>query len=196
MMKVVMMHKLVGKYLLKFVEDRTSRKAIYKEYIEILKRAKPLETSNPLLSSYLLAAFFIAMNRVGKLSVEENYLVLEKGIKTSKLVPMMLGNADSYLSEKKMKQRFEWSKKTHLKEYENDWVVDILTKSDTYDLGYNYYECGVCKLCKDEHCFEYAKYLCKLDFLLSSLIGLKLTRTMTLADEDPYCDFRFKRKDE
>lgn len=195
-MKVVMMHKLVGKYLLKFIDDKTSKPAIYKEYIAIIERAKPLETSNPLLSSYLLAAFFIAMNRGGKLSVEENYHLLEKGIKTSKMVPLMLGNAKQYLSEKKMKQRFEWSKQTHLKQYENDWVVDILTKTKDYDLGYNYHECGVCKLCKDEHCFDYAKYLCKLDFLLSSMIGLTLTRTMTLADGDPYCDFRFKKPNE
>ena len=195
-MKVVFMHKLVGMYLLKFIDDRTSKKAIYNEYLEVIKRAKPLGANNPLLSSYLLAAFFIAMNRCGKHNVEENYQLLEQGIKRSRLVPLMLGNAKQYLSDKKMKQRFAWSKKTHEREYENDWVVDILTKTKDYDLGYNYYECGVCKLCKDEHCFEYAKYLCKLDFLLSSMVGLQLTRTMTLANHDPYCDFRFKKPDE
>ena len=194
-MKVGIMHKLVGRYLLRYIPDKTKKKDVYKEYLAIVQRAKPLETSNPLLSSYLLAAFFIAMNRGQDQTVEQNYLALENGIKNGKAVGLMLGNEEQYLSDKKMKQRFEWSKKTYKREYENDWVVDILPKTEDYDLGYNYHECGVCKLCRDEHCFEYAKYLCKLDFLLSSMIGLDLKRTMTLADGDPYCDFRFKRKD-
>lgn len=70
----------------------------------------------------------------------------------------------------------------------------MLDKTDEYELGYDYLECGICKLCRDEGCFELAKYLCKIDYLMVDLIGVNLTRTMTIAEGGEYCDFRFSLK--
>lgn len=55
--------------------------------------------------------------------------------------------------------------------------MDVLPGNGEYDLGYDYHECGIVKLCKDEGCPEYAKYLCRLDFLLADIMGMELKRT-------------------
>lgn len=95
------------------------------------------------------------------------------------------------ISAKKMQSRRKWSEFTHAKTYKNDWVVDVIEGDGNFKFGFDYLECGVCKLCKDEGCFELAKYLCKLDFMLVEIIGIKLKRTGTLADGNDRCDFRF-----
>ena len=193
-----MMSKLVdhGFNLLvkKDIKDKEIRKKISKEYNAIVERAKDIGSSNRLLSSYLLAAYFIAMNRENTLTPQENYEILDRVIRRSHIVRLFLGNGKSYMSEKNMVSRRQWSKETHQHKYENDWVVDVVEQADDFRFGFDYHECGVCKLCKDEGCFELAKYLCKLDFMLVEIIGIKLKRTTTLADGGDKCDFRFYEK--
>ncbi|MCD8003841.1 MAG: L-2-amino-thiazoline-4-carboxylic acid hydrolase [Clostridia bacterium] len=36
-------------------------------------------------------------------------------------------------------------------------------------MGYDYLECGICKLCRNEECPVLAKYLCQLDFVMRIL---------------------------
>ena len=170
------------------------KKALKKEYRAIMERAKDIGQKNTLLGSYTLGAFFIAFVRTSGKTPDECYDILEKGVEGSKLFKMAFGDAESYLSEKNMTRRYAWDKETHEHKYENDWVVDVLGPCEDYDLGYDYTECGVVKLCADEGCPELAHYLCQLDFLLSSQIGLELKRTTTLADGGEKCDFRYSRK--
>lgn len=168
-------------------------KSIIKEYDTIIKRAKEIGKSR-LICSYCIGAYFIATNRVLSNSVESNYEIFRDGLCNNRLLRMILGNARSYLDVKKMPARKQWEVRSHLREYENDWVVDVLPKNDDYDLGYNYFECGICKLCKDEGCLEIAKYLCRLDYILADMMGLKLVRTQTIAEGAQYCDFRYSKK--
>ncbi len=70
----------------------------------------------------------------------------------------------------------------------------MLPGCDEYDLGYDYYECGVCKICQDEGCPELAKYMCRLDFVIADIMGMKLVRTKTLAEGADLCDFRYSRR--
>ena len=106
-----------------------------------------------------------------------------------------MGSSKNYFSEKKMEFRRNWSKETYKRKYENDWIVDFIEPSKDYVFGFDYKECGVCKLCKDEGCKELAKYLCQLDYMIVEVIGIKLTRTKTLAEGYDCCDFRFSNKD-
>lgn len=172
----------------------TERKATIVEYHRILSRAGDIGKHNPLLSSYALGAWFLAMNRNGQRTPDENCTILTEVFQTSRMFRLVMGDADHYLAPKRFKQRQQWSKNTHLRQYENDWVVDVLPGTDSYDLGYNYLECGVCKLCQAEGCPELAQYLCRLDFLFAEIMGLHLERTTTLAQGGPMCDFRFCRK--
>lgn len=170
------------------------RKATAAEYHRILSSAGDIGKHNPLLSSYALCAWFLAMNRSSQRTPEENCAMMEQIFQSSRLFRLVMGDADHYLAPKRLKQRQQWSKNTHLRHYANDWVVDVLPGTEQYDLGYNYLECGVCKLCRDEGCPELAQYLCRLDFLFAQLMGLQLDRTTTLAQGGAMCDFRFRRK--
>ncbi len=49
-------------------------------------------------------------------------------------------------------------------------------------------------LCNDEGCPELAKYMCRLDYVIADIIGMKLKRTKTLAEGGDFCDFRYSRR--
>ena len=165
---------------------------INEEHKKIIGRAKDIGKSR-LLSSYIMASYFIAMNRGTGKSAEENYEIFRDGLCASKLFHKVIGDVDSYLDPKKMAGRLQWSEDSHKHKYENDWVVDILTGNDEYDLGYDYHECGACKLCNDEGCPELAAYLCRMDYVLADIMNMKLVRTGSIAEGAPYCDFRYSR---
>lgn len=170
-------------------------KAIKNEYKAVLERADDIGKSH-LMSSYCMGAYFIALNRKTSLSPEECFSLYKDGLYNNKLFHMVIGNADSYLDEKKLPGRKKWSEESHLRRYKNDWVLDIIEggPNDDFVLGYDYHNCGICNLCRDEGCFELAKYLCRMDFVLADMMGMKLTRTQTLAENGAYCDFRYGRK--
>lgn len=170
-------------------------RAIKREYRAVLERAEDIGKSR-LMSSYCMGAYFIALNRMTKLSTEECFELYKDGLYGNKLFHKAVGDVDSYLDEKKMAGRKEWSRQSHLKKYRNDWVVDIIEggPQDDFVLGYDYHTCGICNLCRDEGCFELAKYLCRMDYVLADMMGMKLTRTQTLAEGGKYCDFRYGRK--
>ncbi|MBQ4522686.1 MAG: L-2-amino-thiazoline-4-carboxylic acid hydrolase [Lachnospiraceae bacterium] len=176
-------------------KDFTSKviRNIKLEYKKIALRAKDIG-KNKMMSAYMMGAYFISLNRNTGLSPQENYEIFKDGLYASKLFHKALGNAETYLDEKKLTGRKKWSKESHKRIYENDWVVDILEGNEEYDLGYDYHECGVCKLCRDEGCPELAKYLCQLDFVLADMMGMKLVRTKTIAEGGDFCDFRYSRK--
>lgn len=167
-------------------------KKIAKEHEQIVERAKDIGNSK-LLSSYIMGSYFIALNRSTGRSAEENYKIFCDGLCASKLFHKVMGDADSYLDPKRMPGRLQWSEDSHKRKYENDWVVDILPGNDEYDLGYDYHECGICKLCQDEGCPELAAYLCRMDYVLADIMHMELVRTGTIAEGASYCDFRYSR---
>lgn len=166
---------------------------VMEEYKRIILGAKDIGKSR-LLSAYIMGAYFIALNRNTGLSAQENYEIFKDGLYASKLFRMAMGNADAYLDKKKLPGRKKWSEASHQRKYENDWVVDIVEGCEDYELGYDYRECGVCKLCQDEGCPELAKYLCQLDFVMADIMGMVLVRTQTIAEGAEFCDFRYSRQ--
>lgn len=167
-------------------------KKIEKEHKLIVERAKDIGKSN-LLSSYIMGSYFIALNRSTGKSAEENYEIFRDGLCASKLFHKIMGDADSYLNPKRMPARLKWSEESHKRKYENDWVVDILPGNESYDLGYDYHECGICKLCQDEGCPDLAAYLCRMDYVLADIMHMKLVRTGTIAERAAFCDFRYSK---
>lgn len=189
--------QLTGRFFFQIGKKELShqcRKKIYAEYRRILTNAKDIGNHNPLLSAYTLGAWFIAMNREDSLSPEKNCQLLTEGLRSSRIFRMILGDADHYLDPKRIAKQTKWAESTHKRRYENDWVVNLLPGNGDYDLGYDYLECGICKLCRAEGCPELAKYLCRLDFMFAEVMGLRLERTSTLAEGGMKCDFRFSRK--
>ena len=113
-------------------------KKINAEHRKIIERAKEIGKSR-LLSSYIMTSYFIAMNRSTGKSAEENYILFRDGLCASKLFHKVIGDVEQYLDPKKMPGRLQWSADSHKRKYENDWVVDILPGTETYDLGYDYH---------------------------------------------------------
>ena len=163
------------------------------EFKEITLRAKDMSQSR-LMSSYLMGIFFIAMNRHTGLTAEENYKVIESAVSSSKMVKKGMGTAEDYLDEKKMPQRQKWAEESHKLRNENNWVVDVLPKCADFDYGMDYSECGICKICADEGCPEIARYLCRLDYVMADMLGVKLVRTKTISEGGEVCDFRYSMK--
>ncbi|MDO4622685.1 MAG: L-2-amino-thiazoline-4-carboxylic acid hydrolase [Eubacteriales bacterium] len=173
---------------------KVSGAQLKQEYKAIISNAKDIGKSR-MMSAYCMGAFFIAAYHLNE-NAEENYRIFRDGLEQSRIFKAALGNADAYLSEKKLAGRREWERESHKKLYENEWVVDVIAGGRDFALGYDYHECGICKLCADEGCFEIAHYLCRLDFLLAEMMGMKLTRTQTIADGADVCDFRYAKKSE
>lgn len=168
-------------------------RAVNREYRNIIRNAKDIGKSR-LMNAYCMGAYFVALNRITGMTGEESYELFKVSLYANMIFHKAMGTADNYLDEKRLPGRMKWSEESHKRKYENDWVVDVLDKTESFELGYDYLECGICKLCQDEGCPELAKYLCRLDYVLADIMGMKLERTMTIAEGKPKCDFRYSRK--
>ena len=77
------------------------------------------------------------------------------------------------------------------------FAADIITdKSATFGLGYgvDITECGICKLFEKHHYKKFSSILCDVDYITTSLAGLEMMRTGTIATGAKKCDFRYKLK--
>jgi hypothetical protein len=59
--------------------------------------------------------------------------------------------------------------------------------------GIDIHQCGICILFTKHGVVEYTKILCEIDYITSSIAGLTLRRTTTIAGGGSVCDFRFYR---
>lgn len=83
---------------------------------------------------------------------------------------------------------------SHRRSYPANWVADYVQgDGQSFDYGVDYLECANCKLLQAENAFEIAPYVCAVDQPVSELLGWGLTRTTTIAEGYPKCDFRFKK---
>lgn len=71
----------------------------------------------------------------------------------------------------------------------------ITKKEETLGFGYgiDILECGICKLFTRFQMEKYTSLLCEVDYITSSLAGLTLIRSGTIALGASKCDFRFQR---
>ncbi|MCU0348755.1 MAG: L-2-amino-thiazoline-4-carboxylic acid hydrolase [Saprospiraceae bacterium] len=89
-------------------------------------------------------------------------------------------------------------KKTTKLGHPDGFRVKLLTDpAQTYGLGYgmDILDCGICKLFNKHGAGKYATILCEVDKLTSSLAGLEMVRSGTIANGAKCCDFRWKIKE-
>ena len=92
---------------------------------------------------------------------------------------------------RRLRKRAEAS---HRRQYPGDYVYNFVEGTgEAFDYGVDYLECATVKFLWAQGAGEIAKYLCAVDILYSEALGWGLRRTMTLADGQERCDFRFKR---
>ena len=78
--------------------------------------------------------------------------------------------------------------------YPADFVMNYVEgNGQEFDYGVDYVECANCKFLQAENAFEIAPYVCATDKPISELMGWGLSRTTTIADGSPTCEFRFKK---
>lgn len=88
----------------------------------------------------------------------------------------------------------EWAEASQKRLYPGDWVGRFVPgDGKTFDLGYDYTECGAVKYFKSQGAAEVAPYFCLNDFLASRAQGTGLVRQHTIAQGDALCDFRYKQ---
>lgn len=89
----------------------------------------------------------------------------------------------------------QFKKRVREKGHPDGFQVHVITdKAETLGLGYGFdiLECGICKLFKKHQYLKFASILCEVDSITSSLAGLTLIRTSTIAYGAKKCDFRFR----
>jgi hypothetical protein len=109
-----------------------------------------------------------------------------------KLPPKLIGSWPATILLRKFAAR------TIMRGHPDGFRAKILTdKSTTYGFGYgiDILECGICKLFAKHNASQFAPILCEVDKVTSSLAGLELIRSGTIANGAPTCDFRFKKLD-
>jgi len=62
-----------------------------------------------------------------------------------------------------------------------------------FTYGIDFSECATCKFLEEHGASELSPVLCAADYVNSLAFGYGLTRTQTISNGDPRCDFRFKR---
>lgn len=127
----------------KALPTRQCRKAVLREYRAICRNAKDIGAGNPWLSCYAMAAWFIAMNRCDGLSADENYGIMEQGMKHSWMFRVFLGSGDAVIARNRFGKAEKWSQKYADSPYENDWCRTLYPESGDCALAFDFTECGI-----------------------------------------------------
>jgi hypothetical protein len=61
------------------------------------------------------------------------------------------------------------------------------------EFGVDYLACGICTYYTRRGMFGYVKYLCLVDYAIMKNMGIAFSRTTTLGNNGPKCDFRFSK---
>lgn len=166
------------------------------EYRRIIEKTDGIGgmKKNPLTMNLINCSMLIAIYK----SAKEKLTVDQMG---QIYIKAMAGNAVVKKFSKKDCFNVDWQKKrndsaleSQKRTFSNDWVSEFLPGKNINEYGINFYECGICKLCKQENCFELASQMCKYDYAMAEAMGAELTRTKTIAGGDQLCDFFYRKK--
>lgn len=155
---------------------------------------------NPLTTNIIGTGWVLALYRIlskkGKSAKEVGEIVCAAIEKMLSFIPGFLLR---WYGKKKYNSQFimnlkALSSKSHERKYEYDFVFDVIEGDGLeFDLGIDYLECGICKFLCRQNASELSPYMCLVDYIVSSALGLGFRRTSTLANGGNLCDFRFKR---
>lgn len=77
-----------------------------------------------------------------------------------------------------------------------DWLFDCVLPNadDAFDVGMDIVRCPVAELCSRIGAERFFPYFCVNDYVAYDVLGIRLTRTRTLAHGASCCDFRLTEK--
>jgi hypothetical protein len=163
-------------------------------------------SSNPIDKRLDVSAYFLALMKA----------LHEQGESFETIRMICLEIAADYVSPKNPWQKFlkklparlinTWLARVILKSLDKrastkgnpeGFVAKIITdKNETYGFGYgvDILECGICKLYRKHNYEKFVPILCEVDKITTSLAGLVMIRSGTIALGAEKCDFRYRRK--
>lgn len=164
-------------------------------------------SKNPVDRRMEIAAYFLATIEV----------LNRHGVSIEKIRALLLGIANEYVRPKNAWQRMlkklpvqvidsslgkflirQMQNKVSQRAHPDGFAVRVLTdKKETLGLGYgiDILECGICKLYTKHGLHNFTPLLCEIDYITTSMAGLKMHRTGTIALGASKCDFRYEKKE-
>lgn len=102
-------------------------------------------------------------------------------------------NPSQYPFEKEYMDYMKVLTETSLKrKYPEDWVADYVEgDGETFEWGFNVYECGIHKFFKKFGAEKYVPIICLSDFSEANIFGFGFSRTQTLGNGASLCDHRY-----
>ncbi len=91
----------------------------------------------------------------------------------------------------------QMQKRVGQRSHPDGFAVRVLTdKKETLGFGYgiDILECGICKLYHKHGLQKFTPLLCEIDYITTSMAGLKMHRSGTIALGASKCDFRYEKK--
>jgi hypothetical protein len=173
---------------------------ILREYEAIIPRIPYLGGMEPFTRFMISTAQYIVIYRVLKgrgLSLEEvGELIYDLTEKVVNEQPRFLLRilSGSRFSKRYIQRVRKVAEETQKRLFPENYVFRFVEGDGVeFDYGIDYTECGPCKFLEAEGVPELGPYLCVLDEISSDKFNWGLRRTMTIAEGDPVCDFRFKK---
>ena len=147
------------------------------------------------MSAMSLALYFVLKEKglttdeIGKINYDIFEAIYNKT--PSYILSFMKRFIFSRFSKRRLKQASERSQR---REYTDDWVVEYLDGTgNDFDIGLDFTHCGLCRFYERQGAFEFAKYMCLIDYIPSQMIESGLERSSTIAEGAERCDFRYKK---
>jgi len=143
-----------------------------------------------------LAAIFTGMKAQGFSARDAGRLFYDLCESDLKATPAekLLAEGEAYFSAENYAYLRTWAQWTRKRTYPGDWVATVVFgNGEDFDVGHDYSECGAVKYFQARDMAVIAPYFCLADFSLSRSQNTGLARSMTIAQGDPICDFRYKR---
>jgi hypothetical protein len=170
------------------------------EYEALIPELPYLGAKEPFTRFIISTGWYLALYRVLKRhggTVEEaGQLVYDLSKELLRAYPGFLRRVFGHrtFSRRYLRRLRQRAAESQERRYPEDYVFVVVEGNGAeFDFGVDYTECAVCKFLSKQGSPELAPYVCAVDEVSSDAFGWGLRRTMTLAEGQEKCDFRFKR---
>ncbi|MGB3717542.1 MAG: L-2-amino-thiazoline-4-carboxylic acid hydrolase [Candidatus Promineifilaceae bacterium] len=139
-------------------------------------------------------ALYQALKAHGKTAAEAGKILYD-AILMKRFEPRRPMPSSKWLTPEQLKaKRQKRADRSQQRQHSADWVYYFVEgDAVAFDYGYDFTECGTQKFYRAHGGEEFLPYYCFLDYAVSEVEGLGLSRTLTLVDGDNLCNHRFKQ---
>jgi hypothetical protein len=152
---------------------------------------------NPLCASLIESvrylALYRAMREVGTTDEDIGRILYDAVVTHPQDYAVHIAPGRVLSQQQLMERRRERATRSQQSQYAGDYVYELVAgDGSSFDFGYDFTACATLFLYHALGAGDVLPYYCFSDFPKCELSGLGLSRTMTLAEGYPRCDFRFK----